>query len=302
MKGLTFYKSGEISDSSGHSFGGHNLIYGDNDIEIIIVKGKKGRTVVCNPLESKNSISFYFLLEGKIEYTENNKEEILKEGDSFCTKGLETTVYFNVLEDLKLLWFTNEPKYKLMQEYNRLLKDKMETLNKKDSYTTEHCNRVGKYFVKVAEKLNIKRDRINDCIFAALFHDIGKINIPNKILNKPEKLSAQEFEYIKRHPIDGYKLLCNTVANTACEIVLKHHERLDGSGYPNGIKGDDIPIEARIISVVDSYDAMTSDRPYRKAMSPDEALKELKRLSEIHYDKNIVLLFEEVLRNEGVLK
>ena len=138
-------------------------------------------------------------------------------------------------------------------------------------------------------------------MFAAVYHDIGKINVPDAILLKPASLSEEEFEYIKKHPTDGRKLFEKTYLCDIGEIIEQHHERLDGSGYPFGLKDEEICIEAKIVAVLDSYDAMTSDRPYRKGLSAKIAMEELKRFAGIHYDKKIVEIFEEVLKEEGIL-
>ena len=136
---------------------------------------------------------------------------------------------------------------------------------------------------------------------AALFHDIGKIFVPDEILNKPDRLSDDEFSYIKKHSTDSQILLKDKFEERVGKIVEQHHERLDGSGYPNGLKGDEILIEAKIISVSDSYDAMTSDRAYKKAMSPKAAIDELKLMTGKQYDELIVLALEQILNQEGLL-
>jgi HD-GYP domain-containing protein (c-di-GMP phosphodiesterase class II) len=146
--------------------------------------------------------------------------------------------------------------------------------------------------------MNLPEERINIIHMASLIHDIGKIHIPAEILVKPGKLSEIEFNMIKTHPEIGYSIL-KTVEFTPpiAEIVLQHHERLDGSGYPKGIAGSEIILEARIIAVADAVEAMASHRPYRASRGIDEALKKISQFKGVSYDPNVVndclRLFEE---------
>ena len=127
------------------------------------------------------------------------------------------------------------------------------------------------------------------------------MNTPIEILNKPGKLTKEEFEIIKKHPSDGADLVLETTYNYLAPIIEQHHERLDGSGYPRGLKGHEILLEAKIIAVTDTFDAMTEDRAYRKAFTPQYAMDELKRLSGSHYDPEIVDALESILKEEGTL-
>jgi len=123
-------------------------------------------------------------------------------------------------------------------------------------------------------------------------HDIGKITIPDKILYKPGKLNPEEWDIMRKHTINGYNILKSADKySRLAEYALTHHERIDGKGYPNGLKGDEIPLFSRIIHVADAYEAMTSDRIYRKALKKEEAIKELKRFSGTQFDSDLVDLF-----------
>jgi HD-GYP domain-containing protein (c-di-GMP phosphodiesterase class II) len=127
-----------------------------------------------------------------------------------------------------------------------------------------------------------------------MLHDIGKIGIPDAILNKPTKLEDNEWEVMKQHTIIGYKILStvdNPLFKMASNIALYHHENWDGSGYPKGLKGEEIPLEARIVALVDVYDALSTDRVYRKAWSEEKVLKYIKELNGKKFDPNIVEIF-----------
>ncbi|MGU3472325.1 HD-GYP domain-containing protein [Paenibacillus sp. D51F] len=169
----------------------------------------------------------------------------------------------------------------------------------KDRYTHRHSDRVAKYSVKIAKKLHISKEQLENLTVAAVLHDIGKIHVPIEILNKPGRLENEEFEIIKKHPIDGARMVINSYYQELAPIIEQHHERLDGSGYPYGLSGDDILLEARIIAVSDTFDAMTEDRAYRKAFKEQFAIDELKRMAGSHYDKEVVWAFEQILKEEG---
>ena len=147
--------------------------------------------------------------------------------------------------------------------------------------------------------MNLDNEDIENIRKAALLHDLGKICVPDHILMKPDKLSDEEMDIIKKHPLDGAKILeAVEPIRDAKHIIRHHHEFFDGSGYPDGLRGEAIPLGARIIAVADAFGAMTTDRPYRNALSTAEAVKELKQFSGIQFDPHIVEIFISVLRNQ----
>ncbi len=177
----------------------------------------------------------------------------------------------------------------------------MNTLFEKSDREAAHSNRVSSICQAIASKLNMGQDAVKKMKIAGLIHDIGKIGVDERILNKPGSLTAEERGHIERHPEIGWRLLSSTDEfSELAKYVLSHHENWDGTGYPNGLKGETIPLEARIISVADTYDAMTSERSYRKKMSRDEAVKELIRCSGTQFDPMVVDVFiNEVLSEDS---
>lgn len=173
------------------------------------------------------------------------------------------------------------------------------TLDAKDHYTAGHSLRVMDYAVKIAKSLDLPENEIELLKHACLLHDIGKIGIPDGILNKETPLSDKEREHIFNHPVLGKKILSTAEEfHDILDIIYAHHERVDGKGYPNGLKKEEIPLFARIIAVADTYDAMLSERPYRKALTKKEALVELERIKGSQLDRSLVETFiENITKN-----
>ncbi len=146
-------------------------------------------------------------------------------------------------------------------------------IESKDKYTGGHVERVASYARNLARKANLSEHQIHNIFLGTIVHDVGKIGIKDEVLNKPGKLTDEEFEHIKEHPLIGKNLLSKLkIEPIAVNIVFCHQEKWDGSGYPSSLKGEDIPIEARIAAIADVWDAITSDRPYRKAMPMEKAI------------------------------
>ena len=179
----------------------------------------------------------------------------------------------------------------------------MQTLFEKDGGKEEHAKLVSAWCASIGAALMLDQASISELRTLGLMHDIGNIAIDANILNKPDALTRTEWAEIKRHPEIGFRILSsvNELAPLA-EIILAHHERWDGTGYPKGLKGDEIPLKARILAVADAYDAMTSERPYRKAMSEDAAIEEIRKHAGTQFDLEIAKKFiEKVLGEKGIL-
>jgi putative nucleotidyltransferase with HDIG domain len=165
-------------------------------------------------------------------------------------------------------------------------------LDLRDPETQEHCRRVSENSMLLGECLGVGREEIRDLRWGAYLHDIGKIGIPEHILLKKGPLSNDEMDIVKKHSILGYSMIKNIdFLSKASEVVLYHHEKYDGSGYPYGLKGKSIPLFARIFAVADAFDAMVAKRPYRNAMSIEEGIQEVKRCEGGHFDPDIVAAF-----------
>jgi putative nucleotidyltransferase with HDIG domain len=172
-------------------------------------------------------------------------------------------------------------------------------LEAKDNHTHGHSAATMFHAVAVARKLGLSEEEVGAVQLGALFHDIGKIGIPETILRKPERLSDSEWAEMRAHPVIGANLLAHVpTLSKVRPIVLAHHERFDGSGYPNGLRGEQIPLAAQIIAVADAYQAMTSSRPYRPALRPKQAMRELRAASGSQFNPVVVEAFITTLTEE----
>ncbi len=189
------------------------------------------------------------------------------------------------LENLKL--------YESLQEfYLEMVQTLARTIDAKDSYTHDHAGRARRKARRIAQELKLPEQMVRYVEYAALLHDIGKIGINESILLKPGRLSQEEYETMKKHPGIGYQILSPVrFLGPVAQMVLYHQEWFDGHGYPEGLKGDEIPLGARIVAAIDAWDAMTSDRPYRKALAREKALDELKKGSGTQFDPKVVEAF-----------
>jgi len=176
----------------------------------------------------------------------------------------------------------------------------VEAIDAKDAYTRGHSDRVRKWSVALAEKLGFSEKKLESLEFGALLHDIGMIGIKDEVLQKHGPLNSMEYEHIQEHPLIGVKIVeGGSSFKDEIPIIRHHHERFDGSGYPDGLVGENIPLEARIISIADAFDAMSSLRPYRREMSQEDALVEMEKGKGKQFDPNILEIFikEKIYRS-----
>ncbi len=177
-----------------------------------------------------------------------------------------------------------------------IVKTLIRTMEARDLRTEEHAERMQKLLTDLAIAINLPSIRLNDLLLSAQFHDIGKVGIPDRVLFKPSSLTEEETIEMQRHCEIGYRIaLAAPDLAPIADWILKHHEWWNGQGYPLGIKAAEIPIECRMLSIVDAYDAMTSDRPYRKALPPDEAITRLINGSSTQFDPNLVPKFVDII-------
>jgi PAS domain S-box-containing protein/putative nucleotidyltransferase with HDIG domain len=193
---------------------------------------------------------------------------------------------------------------KLNELFEGLILSFVNAIDAKSSWTKGHSERVTNYALAIAKEMGLDKEEIETLRIAALLHDIGKIGTYDMILDKPNSLTREEFNLINMHPIRGVEILQPIYQlKHLLPIIKHHHERVDGRGYPNGLKGNEIPLLSRIICVADSYDSMASDRPYRAALGKEHAIEELRSYSGIQFDPDVVEAFlRSMLRTENFQK
>lgn len=202
----------------------------------------------------------------------------------------------------KLQWYIaklQESNEKIEHINETVIKTLARTIDAKDRYTNGHSQRVAKYSVELGKRMGKSEEELKELYYAGMLHDVGKIHIPDAIINKPSKLTDDEFEYIKLHPVSGYHILKDMKENPSISQGAKwHHERYDGRGYPNGLSGDTIPEVARIIGVADAYDAMTSNRSYRKLMPQEKVRGEIEKGRGTQFDPDIADIMLEMIDDD----
>lgn len=250
----------------------------------------------------KNSADYYS--EYRFVNVKTNEVHYIKDhGIPRAEKGsADNIIYDGVMSDItseRIAQLENEEANELYEKsLIETIKAISITVEKRDPYTAGHQNRVAELSSLIAKKLNLPQTQIKGLKLGAMIHDIGKIYIPAEILNRPGKLTSAEFEMIKSHPEVGYDIIKNiTFPWPVAEMILQHHERIDGSGYPKGLKKGEITLEAQILAVADVVEAITAHRPYRASLSLDVAIDEIKKHSGIYYNPDVVDACLEIIES-----
>ncbi len=275
--------------------------------------------IVDQPVPESESYLYQTVIQYLMNWEDNdNSDRTINVNDRYLRLQIRTISYGrkkNVGFLLELYDCTSEQKYyTIIEEYNvsmekeiaiktsELLKQQEQTqrffmqtvialseaVDAKDRYTSGHSRRVAEYSRKIAARMGKSEEVLDDIYYTGLLHDVGKIRVPVEIINKPGKLTDEEYDIIKIHPVTGYHILRSISENSSIAIAAKyHHERYDGKGYPNGLSGTNIPEIARILCVADSYDAMTSNRSYRNALSQDVVRSEIEKGKGTQFDPYI---------------
>lgn len=298
MEGLNILKNGYLETVKNGSTS-LSLLGRGGGIEMMKQTVLKDKLIILFPGEDSDVQEFFYILSGELEVEVEGERNNLGPDDFYSSKNLKEAVHFTAKTDVTFLSVSTYPIFHALSEEISELRKIGEMVEQKDRYTFKHSSRVSKYAVKTATKMELERARIHNLFIASILHDIGKINIPEEVLKKPDKLTNEEFALIKKHPGDGADMLRKTAYADLADIVEQHHERVNGRGYPFGLVGAEILMEAKIIGVCDTFDAMTEDRAYRKAFTAEYAMNELKQLAGIQYDPAVVEAFEQVLMEEG---
>lgn len=265
----------------------------DTNLEVVYAEAKAGKSLFLHPYECENAMYLFYFLSGRVSYAKEHL--MLGAGDCISAKDLAESEYFEFIEDTSLLIVTQKAFFDHQSEYLLKLSEEMAKIQEKDSYTEEHCNRTGNLALRLSIGLGLANERVNDLLFASKIHDIGKIQVPTEVLNKPGIYNAEDFEIMKQHSAQGYELIREGVSEREAQIVLQHHEKCNGSGYPNRLTKEEILLEARILAVADAYDALTSTRPYRGALSDQQAFDLLWADRDVLWDGQVLEALKNIL-------
>lgn len=257
----------------------------NKDLYILLLTGHKD---LAPPLETIKRLE----IQGYCEKSDKFDQLLL-----LIESGIKSIEQMNTIKTInKQLHDKNE---ELERAYLDTIGILRQTVEAKDPYTRGHSDRVSEYSVLIGKKLGLDEKTLHILKIGGLFHDIGKIGIPDSILLKESKLSDEEYSQIKNHPMIGVHMLGDAaIFKDILPIVKHHHERYDGRGYPSQLVGDDIPYVARIAAVADTFDAMTSKRSYRDSLPIDVVRAEIERCSGTQFDPNIAKVFLDIMNND----
>ncbi len=273
--------------------GGNTVIVSapkDNDLfdeKLLEERGVQG--MVIHPLlVRENLIGMLVIFQGrKVEEIGGEEKNVIAAIGSQAAIAIENAILY---EDIEKSYFST-------------VKALAKAIEVKDPYTHGHSERVTEYALMIAEEMGLDDREKQNIKYAATLHDIGKIGIAGKVLNKPGALTDEEYMHVKTHPLLGDTIVEPVeFLQGPRPLILHHHERYDGRGYPDGLKGEEIPLGARIITVADSFEAMRSDRPYRKALTFEDAKSELIRNAGTQFDPHVVETFLKILEREGTIE
>ena len=257
----------------------------NKDLYILLLTGHKD---LAPPLETIRKLD----IQGYCEKSDKFDQLLL-----LIESGLKSVEQMNMIKKINVE--LSDSKELLEKSYLESIEILRRTVEVKDIYTKGHSDRVAEYSLLIGEKLNLPSDEMKTLKIGALFHDIGKIGIPDAILLKTDKLTDDEYSENKNHHEIGVHILSNeSIFADIIPIVKHHHERYDGHGYPSRLAGKDIPYLARIVAVADTFDAMTSKRSYRQALDFDYTMNEIERCKGTQFDPEIADVFLDILRNE----
>lgn len=301
VKGLTIGHREDAKDQISKRSTTLELLASSGSLEVTRQRIKAGKHFYLFATDAWSGFEFMYVLSGNLTLENGEHGDIpLGAGEYVYHNGLPEKAYFRVETDVEVLMVSSAPSFHLIRDDMQEMMTLARSVGEKDHYTEGHCTRLEQLAAQTGERLGLSGEELINLSFAAYLHDIGKVKVTDEVLNKGNSLSDAEWAEMREHPIYGAKILAEKgFLKGAAEIVRAHHETFDGSGYPDRLKGEEIPIGARVIAVVDAYDAMTSERPYEPALSKQEAITELTAQEGTQFDSRVVRAFIEVIGGDG---
>lgn len=288
VKGVWFTRTGGSIETSSSPVMKLSLIASHDGTEVIRQEVPEGKRFGLRPEEGWEALEVVYILQGQAVWENGQQALILGPGDSLRGVPVREPFIMKAITDLVLLYICSQPIFHSISDELARLREMALSVELKDGHTADHCERIQDLAAKVGQYLGLTPTRLHYLLFGAFFHDLGKVKIPDGILKKPGPLTPEEWTVMKQHPVLGRSMVQRTVLEGAGFILEQHHERLDGSGYPYGLSGSELPLESLIVGVVDSFDAMTAERVYRPALPIDHAVAELRKGAGQTYRADVV--------------
>lgn len=271
-----------------------HLLSSYDGTEVIRLKLFDGANWTTVPVPEWKGSENILITKGEVLYHTRSLKKRLKQGDFVSLSGLKDVLHLIPVGEAEAIYTVSSP---LFQSYGKNIENIMSIaaqVEEKDGYTAEHCNRIKSFSLLLGEEMDLGRDMLYNLHFGAQLHDIGKLKIPDSILGKPAALTNEEWQIMRQHTLFGTEIIKDMnlpFLEQAIPIIEQHHERYNGSGYPFGLQKEEIHMGAAIVAVVDSYDAMTSERVYKKARPAEEAIEEIRRNREVLFHPDVVDVF-----------
>lgn len=275
-----------------------SLLASGDGTEVIHHRLAPGRRWAMSPEPGWEGLEVLLILSGTLIWKHDDGPVALGAGDCLQFCPVEHEQWFVAETEVEFNYVASRPVFHHYCRDATEFRDLAVSVEEKDGYTADHCDRITTFALRTGEVLNLSHNESVILSLGAFFHDIGKVKVPDSILGKPGALTAEEWQFMKLHPVFGSSMLEATGLPrlvSAARVVEQHHERWDGKGYPQGLAGTDIMIEATIVAVVDAYDAMTTDRPYHKALTREQAIAELIRGKGTQFRPDVVDAFLQIL-------
>lgn len=291
-RGFELIQQGGIETISEGALQRRLLVTQPGGVELHELSLRRGETLTVAPREGVQES--YYMLKGVLVGANLR----LAVGDCLLSRTPDAPLTLRAEASTRLLYVSSVPTFWSVSQTLRELMNLAVSIEKKDGYTAEHCHRLQRLALAVGKQLGLPQERLYLLDVAAFLHDVGKVRVPVEVLQKPSPLTPSEWRLIKQHPTFGREMLEDTLIAEAGPIVEQHHERPDGSGYPYGLRGKEILLEAHIVAVTDAFDAMTTDRPYRAALPRGAATQRIDRLAGKHYPEEVVEAFLAVISSD----
>lgn len=260
------------------------------EVEVIRHRLRAGARFGLVPEEGWEAFEALFVVRGRLRDM-SDPTRLLGPGDTVSAWPVRRPSLFEALEESELLHVSSKPMFEAMAGDVQKLRQIARDVARQDGYTHEHCLRVQTLAVALGRMVGLAPDRLHWLMYGAFLHDVGKSRVPKEIIAKPGKLDVDEWQVMRQHPSWGREIVSATHLAPAGAIIEQHHERLDGSGYPRGLRGDEILVESQIVSIADTFDAITTNRPYHAGESWREAKEELRRCADRLFRRDLVEAF-----------